>query len=79
VIGGEVLGRNDDLVQVGLQQLRDHVDLLKEVEVRRLQKKSEHDPDYCNCHADGTATYVQGVSEAVFIFVALTFPGSSSS
>jgi hypothetical protein len=40
VIGGEVLGRNDDLVQVGLQQLRDHVDLLKEVQVRRLWQKN---------------------------------------
>jgi hypothetical protein len=38
VIGGEVLRRNDDLVQVGLHQFRDHVNLLEEIHVRRLKQ-----------------------------------------
>ena len=37
VIGGEVLRRNDDLVQVGLHQFCDHVNLLEEVHVWRLK------------------------------------------
>ena len=37
VVGGEVLRRHDDLVQVRLHQLRDHVDLLEEVQMRRLE------------------------------------------
>ena len=37
VVGGEVLRRHDDLVQVRLHQLRDHVDLLEEVQMRRLK------------------------------------------
>jgi len=38
VVGGEVLWRHDDLVQVRLHQLCDHVDLLEEVEMRRLER-----------------------------------------
>jgi hypothetical protein len=37
VIGGEMLRRNDDLVQVRLHQFRDHVNLLEEVHVWRLK------------------------------------------
>lgn len=37
VVLGQVLRRDDDLVQVGLHELSDHVDFLKEVDVRRLQ------------------------------------------
>ena len=37
VVLGQVLRRNDDLVQIGLHELCDHVYLLKEVNVRRLK------------------------------------------
>ena len=38
VVGREVLRRDDDLVQVRLHQLRDHVDLGKVLQLRRLQR-----------------------------------------
>lgn len=38
VVRGQVLRGHNDLVQVGLHELSDHVDLLKEVDVRGLQK-----------------------------------------
>ena len=37
VVGREVLRRDDDLVQVRLHQLRDHVDLGKVLQLGRLQ------------------------------------------
>ena len=39
VVGREVLGRDDDFVQVRLHQLRDEVDFLEKVDVRRLKGK----------------------------------------
>ena len=39
VVRGEVLGRDDDLVQIALHQFRDHVDLLKIFNGRRLELK----------------------------------------
>ena len=39
VVGREVLGRDDDFVQVRLHQLRDEVDFLEKVDVRRLKRK----------------------------------------
>ena len=37
VVGRQVLRRDDDLVQVGLHQLRDHVDLGEVLQLGRLQ------------------------------------------
>lgn len=39
VIGGEVLGWHDDLVEVGLHQLGYEVDFLEKVDVWRLKIK----------------------------------------
>ena len=39
VVCGEVLGRDDDLVQVRLHQLCDEVDFLEKVDVRRLKRR----------------------------------------
>ena len=39
VVGREVLGRDDDFVQVRLHQLRDEVDFLEKVDVRGVKKK----------------------------------------
>ena len=41
VVRGEVLRWHDDLVKVRLHQLRDHVDLLEEVQMRRLKRKED--------------------------------------
>ena len=38
VVGRQVLGGDDDLVQVGLHQLGDEVDFLEKVDVRRLKR-----------------------------------------
>ena len=38
VVCGEVLRRDDDLMQVGLHQLCDEVDFLEKVDVRRLKR-----------------------------------------
>ena len=38
VVRGQVLGGDDDLVQVRLHQLRDEVDFLEKVDVRRLKR-----------------------------------------
>ena len=39
VVRGQVLGGDDDLVQVRLHQLGDEVDFLEKVDVRRLKKR----------------------------------------
>ena len=40
VVGGQVLGRDDDLVQVRLHQLGDEVDFLEKVDVGGLQQET---------------------------------------
>ena len=41
VVRGEVLGRDDDLVQIALHQFRDHIDLLEIFYCGRLERRKK--------------------------------------
>ena len=43
VVRGQVLGGDDDLVQIRLHQLRDEVDFLEKVDVWRLKRRHKLD------------------------------------